>query len=69
MALLTVRAFCREYHMGQATVRRLIATDPTFPAVNVADEGQRPRYRVSTANLPTWVAGRRTQQYEGRQTI
>ena len=56
MSLLTVRAFAREYHMGQATVRRLIATDAAFPAVDIAESGHRPRYRIATAMLPAWVA-------------
>ena len=59
MSLLTIRAFAAEYHMGQATVRRLIATDRAFPAVNVAETGHRPRYRIATAMLPAWVAAHR----------
>jgi len=45
--------------MGQATVRRLIMTDPAFPAVNVAEGCSRPRYRIATAMLPAWVAAHR----------
>lgn len=56
MSLLTIRAFAAEYHLGQATVRRLIETDPAFPAVDVAATGTRPRYRIATAMLPAWVA-------------
>ncbi len=56
MSLLSVRAFAAEYHMGQATVRRLIARDPDFPWINVAQTGHRPRYRIATAMLPAWVA-------------
>lgn len=64
MALMTVAEFCRKYHFGQATVRRLIATDPVFPAKNVADDGQRPRYRIYTSGLPAWIASGREVPFD-----
>jgi hypothetical protein len=59
MPLLTVAAFARQEHLSPHTVRRLIATDPEFPVVDISQSGTRPRYRVVTELIPAWARARR----------
>lgn len=67
--LVTPTEYARRIGMDKRAVRRLIATDPDFPAIDIAwwPGHDTPRFRIAVDAIPAWAAKRRAREWEAGQ--
>jgi predicted RNase H-like HicB family nuclease len=67
--LMPIHEWAKQEHLAEATVRRLIATDPDFPVVDIAESGNRPRSRIVTRDVPRWGRKQRIRRRLAGRTL